>query len=212
MRHQARKLIMLYGCPLAGKSTAAEKIRQFLCNKGMDAMVISSAKLRLHGKRHGSTTAFIDENNRRTRAAKDRAYQKMCVKAEKCLAAGVVPILDATFHLYHRRKRVYETAESHGAQPYVVWLVFGNEAELKKHLRRRMLAKKLNALHTWQQYATMAEQTEGLTDYELAKSRAKREKAAVKIIRFDRGSRKITLHNCSSKDAFARQIISAITR
>lgn len=177
---------------MSGKSTAAAKMAGILQN----AEVISSAKIRLRGKAHSSTAAFVDETNPRTRKAKDWAYRKLCEKAEKMLLGGKIPILDATFHKRHRREWVYELAQKLGADVYIVWTVFGKSVDTIA--TRRSYEKK--ALHTTDQYDTMVSQTEQLSGLELE----------MKIIKFDRTANKIRLRNCG-KDEFARKIAEAVT-
>ncbi|MEK6837667.1 MAG: AAA family ATPase, partial [Nanoarchaeota archaeon] len=111
MPHQAGKVIMLYGHPMSGKTTAAARIQEYLRKTGIPAEIISSAKSRLKGKVHSSTTGFVDEGNARTRSIKDKAYKAVCNAAVKCLSRNVVPILDATFHKLYRREWVYALAK-----------------------------------------------------------------------------------------------------
>lgn len=188
---------MLYGYPLSGKSTAAEKIRQRISN----SEIISSARIRLRGKRHSSTAAFVDEDNPRTRRVKDWAYKRLCSRAKQLLLKGKVPILDATFHRHYRRKWVYGIARKLKAEVYIVWVSFGKS--VASLLKRRAPEKR--ALHTPGQYLTMVRQTESLEDYELKK------RDGPKIIKFDRASHKIRSYSCGN-DGFARKVAACVSK
>ncbi len=204
--HKSGKVIMLYGYPLSGKSTAAAKIRDYLAKKGEHSEIISSAKLRLKGRKHGSTKGFIDERNSRTKAAKDMAYRKMCDVAGKLLQKGIIPIMDATHHLLYRRKWVYDLAAEANADVYVAWMSLGNEKTIRELLRHRMVEKKVSKLHTWEQYETMARQTERLEDNELIEQPG----CFAGIVRFDRG--KGTARFYGKADRFARQLADAVAK
>lgn len=160
---------MLYGHPMSGKTTAAARIQSCLRKIGILAEIIGSAKSRLKGKVHSSTTGFVDEGNARTRSAKDKAYRSVCNAAVKCLRRNVVPVLDATFHKLYRREWVYALAKSEGAAVYLVWLVFNDEKAIKRSMKERREAGKVSALHTWGQYAIMRQQADRLEDNELVK-------------------------------------------
>lgn len=207
--HKTSRIIILYGCPVSGKTTAANKVKDFLAKRGIPAEVISSAKLRLGGKKHGSTKGFVDEEKPATRKVKDRAYKLLCRRAEVCLEKGAVPILDATFHKYGRRKNVYQLARKKGTEVCVLWIVFNNEKAIRKILDKRRKAKKLNMLHTWEQYATMVRQTERLENFELSTKQRLASKV-LKVIKFDRERNKVLLHNCA-KDMFAKEVAEAVS-
>ena len=200
MPTRAKKIIMLYGYPLSGKSTAASKIEEYLAKSGTAAEIISSAKIRLRGKHHSGSKRFVDEEDKRTKLVKDKAYKELCSLAQRCLRRGVIPILDATFHKYCRRKWVYTLAKKEKAEVYVVWTVFSNEKAIRKLLMKRRLANKRVMLHNWQQYATMASQTEKLDSFELSKNF---------IIRFDR-QKNTALILKGSADSFAKLLREAI--
>ena len=205
MPYKINRVIMLYGYPLSGKSTAAAKIRDYLAKKGEPAEIISSAKFRLKGRKHGSSKGFVDEKKESTKRVKDKAYGKLCKRAEICLGSGITPVLDATFHKYYRRKQVYDLTNKWKAETYVVWVTFDNEEAIRDGLRKRMLAKNVVALHTWKQYSTMASQTEKVEDHELAQKLL-----GVKIIKFDRGKMAIKLYGCVN-DSFAEELARAIS-
>ena len=196
---------MMHGHPASGKSTAAQKIRDFFLRQGIAAEVISSAKFRLSSRKHGSSVGFVDENNNRSRKVKDKAYRNVCRMAGACLEKSTLPILDATFHKLRRRKWVYSLAAKERARVYVVWTVFrdaGSRA-LPSYLMKRKSSGKIVALHTYAQYEKMVSQTELLGEAELS---------LLKIIRFDWQSRRIKLYNCSRRDSFAMQLVKAITQ
>ena len=197
---------MLYGNPMSGKTTAAGGIRDYLHKAGMPAEIISSAKLRLKGQPHSSTTGFVDEENARTKKAKDKAYQAMCSAAASCLRKGVVPILDATFHKLYRRKWVYGLATDENAGVYIIWLVFNNDKAIKKCLRERRRAGKVSALHTWEQYIVMRQQADRLEDNELVKH----PDCVAGILQFDRDTGKIRLYG--RMGGFARKMADALTK
>ena len=207
MSHQAGKaVIMLYGHPMSGKTTAAARIQSCLRKIGILAEIIGSAKSRLKGKAHSSTTGFVDEENARTRSVKDKAYRSVCNAAVKCLRKNVVPILDATFHKLYRRERVYALAKSGGAAVYLVWLVHSDERAIKKYIRERREAGKVSALHTWGQYAIMRQQTDRLEDNELVK----RPGCLRAIVHLDRDNGTVRIYG--KADEFARQLAGAVVK
>ena len=205
MPHHTSKVIVMYGYPLAGKTTAALRIQEYLRKIRIPAEIIGSAKLRLKGKAHSSTTGFVDEENARTKKVKDKAYKAMCKAAASCLRKGAVPILDATFHKLYRRKWVYGIAKSEDAGAYVVWLVFNDERAIKKCLRERREAGKVSALHTWEQYAIMRQQADKLEGAELSKQ----PRFLRAIVQFDRGEGTARVYG--KADNFARQLADALT-
>jgi predicted kinase len=200
-----KKLVMFYGYPLTGKSTASEKIRKLLLNEGIAVEVVSSSKLRLHSKNHSSSKGFINEENKRTKKVKDEAYISVCRKAEICLKKGIVPILDATFHKYIRRKWVYDLAKKQKADVYLLWMEFDDEKNIRKYLSEREDAKKRDKLHTWEQYITMVSQTEKIRDEEI-----KSINPVVKVIRFNRGEKKAKF--LGKKDDFGKKLVQAISK
>ncbi len=202
----SKRLIMLYGYPVAGKTTAAARIQEYLRKIRIPAEVIGSAKLRLKGKTHSSATGFVDEGNARTKKVKDKAYKTMCDAAASCLRKGAVPILDATFHKLYRREGVYSLAKSEGAAVYLVWLVNNDEMAVRKCLRERREAGKVSALHTWEQYAIMVSQADKLEDYEIVA----RPECLACIVQLDRGTGKARLHGRA--DGFARKLADALTK
>ncbi len=197
---------MLYGHPMSGKTTAAARIRDCLRNTGIPAEIISSAKNRLKETVHSSTTSFVDEGNARTRSIKDEAYRGVCNVAVKCLRKNVVPILDATFHKLYRREWVYALAKSEGAAVYLVWLVQSDERAIKKHIKERREAEKVSALHTWEQYAIMRQQTDRLEDNELVGQTG----CLAGIVQFDRGKGTASVYG--KADGFARQLADAVVK
>ncbi len=199
-------IIMLYGHPMSGKTTAAAKIQNYLRKKGILAEIIGSAKHRLKGKAHSSTTGFVDEENVRTKNVKDKAYRGVCKAAAKCLRKNVVPILDATFHKRYRREWVYALAKSEGAAVYLVWLAYDDDKAIKKSLQERREAGKVIALHSWGQYAIMRQQTDRVEDNELVKQ----PNCLRGIVQFDRGKGTVRLYG--KADGFARQLASAVLK
>ena len=195
---------MLYGHPMSGKTTAAARIRDRLRKAGIPAEIISSAKSRLKGKAHSSTTGFVDEGNARTRSVKDKAYRGVCNAAVKCLRKNVVPILDATFHKLYRREWVYGLAKSEGAAVYLVWLVHNDEIAIKKCMKERREAGKVSALHTWGQYAIMRQQADRLEDNELVGHPG----CLAGIVQFDRG--RGALHFYGKANGFARLLAGSV--
>lgn len=211
----AKTIVMMYGYPTSGKTTAAAKIRNYFQAKGVAAEVLSSAKYRLKGRKHSSTVAFIDEKNNRTKKVKDNAYKELCKRARLCLKKGMLPILDATFHKLRRRKWVYSLAAKEKAQVYVVWTVFrgGSGKTILNYLRHRKAARKRTMVHTFEQYETMVKQTQRIEDCELAKkdSAGKRPRATIlrAIIKYDRQTRKAMLLR-GKKDWLIMHIIKAV--
>ena len=199
-------VILLYGYPMSGKTTAAVKILEYLRKKGTSAKIVSSAKSRLKGKSHSPTAGFVDEKNSRTRSVKDKAYRSVCDAATTCLRENAVPILDATFHKLYRRKWVYELARDWGAAVYVLWLVLNDEKEIKKCLKQRREAGKVSALHTWEQYAVMRKQADRLEDNELVL----RPRCIRAILQFDRGKENATFYGRA--DGFARQLAEVLAK
>ncbi len=189
-------ILMIHGLPLAGKSTAAAKIKEALEKKGIKAEIIKSVATR-YGKGDKvlkNPEELIDERIEKTRREKDDSYRAMCKLAARSISAGYIPILDATFHNRKRREWVYELCRKEKSGLIILWVEFDDEKEIKSMLDERKKDHNIwdNILCEWKQYSIMNTQFEPLDETEL-KSR--------RIIRFDRKNNAVKLYNCNNKES-----------
>lgn len=198
---------MLHGYPVSGKSTAAHQIRYVLESRHYKADIIKSVAMRYGDIKDTKLREdFVDENVESTRKEKDTAYHLLCKIAEETVNKNIIPILDATFHKYYRRKWVYNIAEKLGADVIVVWLEHEDEVRIKKILKKRRKNRDLRdrILCTWGQYKTMVGQTDSITDYEI------KNKEKIKILKSNRTNNTLNIYNCAKDEPFISLICEAL--
>lgn len=195
---------MLYGAPMSGKSVAAKKLVAHFAEEGVDCEVVKTVSTRYHGKKVKLTVESIDETIEKTRIEKDESYRAQIELAKTALEHGKLPVLDATYHKFYRREWAYEMAKQTHSELVVLWLVFGNEAELKKSIKERSENPdyKDNVLDCWDKYMTMVRQTDKIEDFELAR------KMPVNIVKYNR--EKGTIRFYCTKTGFVDEIVSAL--
>lgn len=198
------RIIMLYGAPMSGKSVAAKKLVAHFAEEDVECEVIKTVSTRYQGRKVKFTVESIDETIEKTRIEKDESYRAQIELAKTVLEHGKLPILDATYHKFYRRKWAYEMAKQTHSELVVLWLVFGNEAELRKSIKERSENPdyKDKVLDSWEQYMTMVKQTDKIEDFELAR------KMPVNIVRYNR--EKGTFRFYCSKTEFVYEIVSAL--
>lgn len=202
-------IIMLHGHPLSGKSTAANKIEEFLDKNGLKADIVKSVATRYkETEREDLTKDFIDETIEKTRKEKDDSYRALCRIAEEKVKEGVIPILDATFHKHYRREWAYDLGKKLDADVYVIWIEFDDVEGAKKMLEQRQNNHDFrdSILSKWEQYDLMVRQTEKIEDNEI------KDKKKIKIIRFDRARSSFKFYNCSKKEKIVSFICEALVR
>ncbi|MBL7050882.1 AAA family ATPase [Candidatus Woesearchaeota archaeon] len=196
-----RKLIMLYGFPLSGKSTVAKKLKDSFSKKNIDCEIIKSVSTRFKVDEHIKfTKKSIDETNEETRREKDDSYRKLCDLVES--SDKDIIILDATFHKQYRRNWVYDIAEKNDYELYVLWTIFNSKEVINNYLdeRKKNPDFKDKVLDSIDQYECMVEQTDKLDDSEFDN---------IKIIKFVREKKDISFYNCE-ENGFAKEISKII--
>lgn len=198
------KIIMLYGAPMSGKSVAAKKLVAHFAEESVECEVVKTVSTRYHGKKVKLTVESIDETIEKTRIEKDESYRAQIELARTALEHGKLPILDATYHKFYRREWAYEMAEQTNSELVVLWLVFGNESELRKSIKERSENPdyKDNVLDCWDKYMTMISQTDKIEEFELARN------MPVNIVRYNR-EKGIFRFYCF-KSEFVEEIVRAM--
>ncbi|MCX6707637.1 MAG: AAA family ATPase [Candidatus Woesearchaeota archaeon] len=200
-------IIMLHGHPLSGKSTAANKIKEFLDNNGLRADIVKSVATRYNeAEKKELTKDFIDEKIEKTKKEKDNSYMALCSIAEEKVKGDIIPILDATFHKHYRREWVYDLSKKLDANVYIIWIEFDDIKKIKKMLEQRQNNHDFrdNILSKWEQHALMVEQTDSIIDNELKNNEN------IKMIRFDRAKKSLKFYNCSIKEKIVSLVCEAL--
>ncbi|MFH1915757.1 MAG: AAA family ATPase [Nanoarchaeota archaeon] len=163
-------IIMMHGLPVSGKSYLAEKMRSALEARGIRAEIVKSVATRDPNSTKKFTIESIDERVEKTRKEKDDSYRKLLELAEEKLNAGIVPILDATFHKRYRRMWAYRLARKLKEDLVVVSCVFDDEDDIGKILRDRAGTSDKDAiLDSNEMRILMKEQADPLDNDETAK-------------------------------------------
>ena len=198
-------IIMMHGLPLAGKSTAAAKIKKALESEGISAEIVKSVATRYGegNKVLEKPEELIDERIEKTRREKDDSYKRMCNLAAEQISEGNLPILDATFHKRRRREWVYELSRKKETGVIIIWVQFDDEDRIRSMLDERKRNHDLgdNILCEWEQYSIMKSQFKPLDE---------KEQRSRKIVIFDRKNKNIRLYNCRPEDSLISMICGAV--
>ncbi|MEM3154128.1 MAG: ATP-binding protein [Candidatus Woesearchaeota archaeon] len=151
-----KSIIMLHGLPGTGKSFIAQKIASYFDN----SVVLKTVHFRENLA--DSSAARFDETRPETREEKDRTYRQLVESARQALAAGKVPVLDATFHKKYRREWVYGLAKETGANLAVISVDCNADVVFERLKRREAQMNEDAFLKSREAFEIMKRQAEPL--------------------------------------------------
>lgn len=129
-----KKLILMCGLPGAGKTTTAHRIRQALG----DAFVVSRDRIRNRYREN----ALYDESSKWEITPIDYIFYD---DVERFLPFYNTIILDATFKIFHKRRKAFDFAHKHGCQLVMIECVCSHETILERLTHQMSLKyKKFN--------------------------------------------------------------------
>ncbi|MBS3085503.1 histidine phosphatase family protein [Candidatus Pacearchaeota archaeon] len=121
-------VIMLYGLPVSGKTTASRKIRDYF-EKDINIEVISTFKIR---EEKNLINLYSEEQ-------RERVYDEICKVLEEKLQKNIYKciILDGNFNKKERRQKVYNVLKRYNCDFYIIECFIENTNEIKKRLSER---------------------------------------------------------------------------
>jgi len=148
---------MLHGLPGSGKSFLADKLAKNIPNS-IILKTVSYRKTTLKG------TERFDETNPTARKEKDESYKALLEETRKCVKAGKIPILDATFHKAYRREWFYKLAKELKEKLAVIHVIAIEEQIKQRMDERKGKTDKDAFLDSWEAYQLMKEQSDRLEE------------------------------------------------